>query len=196
MIGCDFSKARALIVDDSAYMRKVLVRLLQLFGFERLLEARDGRDALARLEINECDIVFVDWEMPMMDGIEMTRLLRNGLDKKHVHVPIIMISSYSDPKKVLAARDAGINEFIVKPIAPQVLFSRIWSVIERPRAFVRTADFFGPDRRRKKPEAYTGEERRQTVVDGLEDDLNALGLSQEDVDSLMYPNREGGGERR
>jgi DNA-binding response OmpR family regulator len=75
-------------------------------------------------------------------------------------VPIIMITGHTEKHQVEAARDAGITEFLIKPITAQSLFSRITEVVERPRAFVRCESYFGPDRRRRNVESYTGPWRR------------------------------------
>ena len=97
----------------------------------------------------------------VVDGIELTREIRNAADSANRFVPIVMVSGYAQRGRVLTARDAGVNEFVVKPITATALFSRIRAVIEKPRPFVRTKTFFGPDRRRGRSD-YEGPERRGT----------------------------------
>jgi DNA-binding response OmpR family regulator len=76
-------------------------------------------------------------------------------------VPIIMLTGYSEKKCVIAARDAGITEFLAKPISAKALYQRILNVIANPRPFVRTKTYFGPDRRRSNAVPYSGPERRK-----------------------------------
>jgi DNA-binding response OmpR family regulator len=75
-------------------------------------------------------------------------------------VPIIVISGYTERERVLAARAAGANEVMTKPITAKALYSRLVEVIEHPRPFVRAPDYFGPDRRRAQDSNYDGPERR------------------------------------
>jgi two-component system, chemotaxis family, chemotaxis protein CheY len=76
-------------------------------------------------------------------------------------VPIIMLSGHSEKNRVMQARDAGVTEFLAKPIAAKALYERILSVVLNPRPFIRTATFFGPDRRRNVNPNYFGPERRK-----------------------------------
>jgi two-component system, chemotaxis family, chemotaxis protein CheY len=75
-------------------------------------------------------------------------------------VPIIMVSGHTEKHRVEAARDAGVTEFLIKPITGHSLFSRIAEILERPRPFVRCDNYFGPDRRRHPLENYAGPWRR------------------------------------
>jgi len=98
--------------------------------------------------------------MAPMDGLEFSRTVRTAGNSPNPFVPIIMITGHTEKHQVEAARDAGITEFLIKPITAQSLFSRIAEVVERPRAFVRCESYFGPDRRRRNVESYTGPWRR------------------------------------
>ena len=96
-----------------------------------------------------------------MDGVEFTRNVRTGASSRNVYLPITMMTSHSALCRIVEARDAGVTEFIAKPINAQTLCARISSVIGRPRPFVRSAAFFGPCRRRRTDAGYAGEERRR-----------------------------------
>ena len=122
-------------------------------------EASDGEDALQIIQTFMPDIIILDWEMKPMDGLEFTRKVRLSKGSPNVFTPIIMVSGHSERGRIVAARDAGVNEFVVKPISAKSLFDRIQAVIERPRPFVRLKNYFGPDRRRKTVDRG-GEERR------------------------------------
>jgi DNA-binding response OmpR family regulator len=82
-------------------------------------------------------------------------------------VPIIMLTGHSDKKRVMIARDAGITEFLTKPISAKSLYERILNVVLRPRPFVKTKTYFGPDRRRNVNPNYSGVERRKAVKTDL-----------------------------
>ncbi len=95
------------------------------------------------------DIALVDWVMEPEDGIYFVKNIRGAEDSPNRLMPIIMVSGYSEESRVLAARDAGANEFVVKPFSATSLFTRIQWVVENPRRFVTTDTYFGPDRRLK-----------------------------------------------
>lgn len=148
-----------LVVDDCDFTRRVSAQILRCFGAEDIYEAFDGEDAKHQVADHNPDIVLTDWMMKPMDGIQFTRWTRTGSDTPDPFLPIVMMSSYSDADRVLEARDAGVNEFLVKPMTPKGLMKRLQSVIEKPRPFVRTDGYFGPDRRRRDL-PYRGPDRR------------------------------------
>ena len=140
---------KALIIDDNVHMRDLLRRLLNSLGVRDLEQAADGAGGLDLLKTNKFDFLMSDLEMKPMDGLEFTRQVRTTNTGHNPAVPIIMITGHADMERVRAARDAGINEFIVKPVTTKDLLLRITEIMERPRAFIRTATYVGPDRRRK-----------------------------------------------
>jgi DNA-binding response OmpR family regulator len=77
------------------------------------------------------------------------------------YVPIIMLTGHSEKKRVIAARDAGITEFLAKPISAKALYQRILNIVVNPRPFIKTKTYFGPDRRRNVGPNYAGPERRK-----------------------------------
>jgi DNA-binding response OmpR family regulator len=85
--------------------------------------------------------------MPILNGIEVARAIRQTNTSVNPFVPIILVTGYAERARVLEARDAGITEMLVKPISAKALCSRIERVVLNPRPFIRTADYFGPDRR-------------------------------------------------
>jgi CheY-like chemotaxis protein len=160
MLKIDFEHLRFLVVDDNAYMRQIVRTLLHGLGVRDVNEAEDGADGLAQFETCEPDIVITDWVMPMLDGLELIRALRNPAHSKNAYVPIILLTAYADRKRVFAARDAGITEILCKPLSAKALHDRIANIVLNPRPFVRTSSFFGPDRRRFQHPGFTDEERR------------------------------------
>jgi CheY-like chemotaxis protein len=155
-----FEGLKALIVEDNAQMRSLLRALLNSVGIHDINEATNGKAAIEMLRVRGADLILTDLAMTPMDGLEFTRHVRNDEDSSNPFVPIIMVSGHTEKHRVVAARDAGVTEFLAKPVAAQNLFSRIAEIVERPRAFVRCDSYFGPDRRRRQLENYAGPRRR------------------------------------
>jgi two-component system, chemotaxis family, chemotaxis protein CheY len=115
-----------LVVDDSATMRRIVVNSLQRIGFSETVEAGDGQEALTRFDAS-VGFVITDWNMPNMSGIEFARALRAR--PAGAGVPIMMVTTRSVREDILAAVEAGVNNYIVKPFTPQVLKDKIEQVL-------------------------------------------------------------------
>ncbi|CAN5355223.1 response regulator [soil metagenome] len=151
-----------LLVDDNQHMRAITSAILQSAGIRKIREVSDGAMALEALRDQAVDLAIVDFNMFPLDGVEFTRLVRNSPDSANPYLPIIMMTGHSEKHRVMEARDAGVTEFVVKPITAKAVFDRIQAVIIRPRAFVKTDGYFGPDRRRGGATNYRGPMRRAT----------------------------------
>jgi two-component system chemotaxis response regulator CheY len=145
----NFEHLNVMIVDDNVHMRKLVKTILGALGVRALRECVDGVAGLEELENFAADIVVVDWVMTPMDGIEFVTQARNGKDSPNPFVPIIMMTGYTSAENVKRARDSGVNGFVAKPISARLLYDRFDDVLQRPRPFVRTESYFGPDRRRR-----------------------------------------------
>lgn len=155
-----------LVVDSNHNHMQLIKEVLRPLGVTRIAECMNAKDALTYLENNVVDIIFTEWHMDgEMDGIGFVEWVRKNPASKNVFVPIVMVTAQSEEWKVMKARDAGVTEFLVKPFSAKTMARRITVVIEQPRQFVRTDDFFGPDRRRHKISNYTGEERRRDMIE-------------------------------
>lgn len=143
-------------------MRAITSAVLQSAGIRKLREAADGAAALEILRDHAVDLVIVDFNMFPLDGVEFTRLVRNSPDSANPYLPIVMMTGHSEKTRVYEARDAGVNEFVVKPITAKAILDRIQAVIFRPRPFVKTDGYFGPDRRRVQSADDKGPKRRAT----------------------------------
>lgn len=154
-----------LLVDDNQHMRAIAAAILQSIGCRSIIEVTDGSAALEVLRERPCDLAIVDFNMFPMDGVEFTRLVRNSTDSANPYLPIIMMTGHSEKSRVVEARDAGVTEFVVKPITAKAVIDRINAVIFRPRPFIKTDDFFGPDRRRTNSPNYNGPKRRLGEAD-------------------------------
>jgi PleD family two-component response regulator len=167
-----------LIVDGSTFMRSLVRRSVRPYARE-IREATDGAEALNILRGYTPDIVLVDWEMELVDGLEFVKRVRDPKDSPNPFVRIIMISAMAERQRVLAAWSAGIDEFLVMPISAVNLLGRVRKVIESPRPFIRVETYCGPDRRRPRL-PYDGPERRSETHE-------AQHLSQEEINALMNP---------
>lgn len=155
-----FDELRFVVADDNAHMRRIVRTLLRAFGSREIYESEDGASGLEAVEAYSPDILISDIKMPIFDGIELTRMIRNPDGCKHPFLPIIILTAYSEKKHVIAARDAGATEFLCKPVSAMALYRRIQNVVAKPRDFIRTNSYFGPDRRRYINPNYSGIERR------------------------------------
>ena len=153
---------KILLVDDNQHMRVLLGEILRAIGITRIFEAADGAAALQFLRREQIDIVMTDLAMQPLDGIDFVRLLRNSKDSPQPMIPVIMITGHSTMRRVAEARDVGVTEFLSKPVTARGVIERINRVVEHPRSFVRSNDYFGPDRRRRDEPGYNGPMRRST----------------------------------
>jgi two-component system, chemotaxis family, chemotaxis protein CheY len=154
-------RLKVLVVDDNKHMRLLVSAVLEAFGVKTIYEAANGEDAWKILTQNPCDIVFVDWVMPGMSGVELTEKIRTAPDSPNPFLPIVMLTGHTSIEKVNLARNMGVNEFLAKPVSAKAIINRMVAVIEHPRPFVRTKSYFGPCRRRREV-AYQGPERRSS----------------------------------
>jgi two-component system, chemotaxis family, chemotaxis protein CheY len=144
-----FEKLKVVIVDDSKHMRQLLHAVLFAFGFKNVHEAPNGKSGFFAVQAIKPDFVLTDFAMSPVDGAEFVKMVRS-LHGPIAWVPIIMITGHGERQYIERARDAGITELLCKPISPRDLYSRIVEVVERPRPFVTSPAFVGPDRRRQK----------------------------------------------
>src|SRR6202040_558949 len=143
MIRIDFDKLRFLVVEDNPHMRRILRALLLGFGSREIHEAENGMAGLEAFNKVTPDIVIVDWAMPNFDGLEFARMVRQPDANASPFTPIIMLTGHSERKRVMEARDAGVTEFMVKPVSANALYQRILNVVANPRPFIRTGTYFG-----------------------------------------------------
>lgn len=159
MIGFEGRRLHVLVVEDNVNFRMLLRTILTSVGITDVMETEDGASALDLLQTYPADLVLLDWKMAPMDGLEFMARLRGNGDGTNPYVPVIMVSGYTDATLISRARDAGVNEFLAKPISAKSLLARVIAAIDSPRPFVRSPGYFGPDRRRKLV-PLTGPDRR------------------------------------
>lgn len=160
LTGYRLDALHVMVADDNAHMRDLLVTIFDAIGVGRVYTASDGRAALQKMREHPCDILISDWNMEPMDGIELVRRVRRGEGDVDPYLPVIMLTGHTERTRVTMARDAGVTEFMAKPVSARSLYARIVSVIDHPRPFIRTKDYFGPDRRRQDL-PFQGPDRRR-----------------------------------
>jgi len=177
-MGLKFDKLSMLVVEDTYPMQKLLVSVLESLGIKNVYACNNGQDAFKSFCLHSHDIVLTDWQMEPMDGIELTRQIRMNPLSPNRMAPVILITGYSAWQRVEEARDAGVTEFLVKPFTAHDLARRVAHVINAPRDYIATQDFFGPDRRRHrgKDDGYSGPSRRASDVPMNKDDAFDIGF--------------------
>ncbi|MDE3015298.1 MAG: response regulator [Pseudomonadota bacterium] len=178
-----------MIVDNDQKIIAIIVRVLQCFGFRNIFEARDGFSAVETLRQHDIDLIITDWELlplkqhdiydlpsnpvvrsdqwsPVMpkDGACFVKYIRLSKYSPNPFVPVIMVTGLGLRGHIEYARDAGVNEIILKPLTIENLCERISMVIDRPRCFVTSASYKGPCRRRERAALKGQAERRKHDV--------------------------------
>jgi DNA-binding response OmpR family regulator len=153
---------KILLVEDNKSMLDLVKAVLLSFGVGRVFTALNGDSGYDAFCKHNPDLVITDWLMTPCDGLELSQKIRNDPSSPNKFVPIILMTGFSEERRVVSARDEGITEFLVKPFNTRDLYRRIYKIIESPRQFVESEEFFGPDRRRRRVEDYNGLPRRET----------------------------------
>src|SRR5512143_2692730 len=135
---------RVLVVDDNQYMRGVVRGLLTNIGVKKVLEAGDGIAALELIRETYPDIVVLDWEMPLLNGPELVRIVRSPGAFPVPDIPIIMLTAHGERWRVVEAAKLGVNEFLCKPVSAKALLDRLLSILLKPRASIQLGEYYGP----------------------------------------------------
>jgi len=136
-----------LVVDDNPYGRKLLRMLLANIGIKKVHEAGDGLAGLEAIRAVAPDVVILDWEMPLLNGAELVRIVRSPGVFPVPDVPIIMTSGYGERWRVVEAMRLGVNEFLVKPVSAKAVRDRMLSILAKPRPTVQRGQYYGPEPR-------------------------------------------------
>lgn len=169
MANYSFVKFSILVVDDSDFIRSLMGSTLKNLGVGHIAYSADGGGAIGYLKSTASrsrrtahravDIVISDLVMDPVDGMVLLRWIRRHEESPNHFVPFILFSSYLDIENVREARNLGANGFLTKPFTANGVSDHLVQLVERPRQFVRTKTYFGPDRRNK-PVEIKHEERR------------------------------------
>jgi CheY-like chemotaxis protein len=137
-----------LVVDDNPFTRKLLRMMLVNLGAKSIYEAGDGVSALDLVRTVDPDVMILDWEMPVLSGAQVMRIVRSPGVFPKPNLPIIMLTAHGQRARVISALRLGINEFLVKPISPKALQDRLLSVLMKPRPMVQIGKCYVPQPRR------------------------------------------------
>ena len=156
----DLSKLTVLIVEKHAPVRSLLRQVLRVFGIGRVYDANTPEHGFEEFKYRAPDLVLVDWS-PDFDGIGLVKRIRTDKESCFPQVPIILVTAFGETKRIYEALDAGMSEYLVKPVSANLLYLHIVNAIENARPFIRTETHTGPCRRRHKL-PLAGKERRQS----------------------------------
>ena len=120
---------KILVVDDFSTMRRIIKNLLKDLGFANIQEADDGVTALPMLQQGEFDFVVTDWNMPGMQGIDLLRAIRADANLKHI--PVLMVTAEAKKEQIVAAAQAGVNGYVIKPFTAATLKEKLAKIFER-----------------------------------------------------------------
>ena len=154
-----------LVVDDNQYMRKMVRNLLVNCGVKDIYEAADGIAALDAIRTLAPDVVILDWEMPLLSGAELVRIVRSPGVFPMPDIPIIMLTGHCERWRVVEAVKLGVNEYLTKPVSTKAIYDRLVSILVQPRPVVQLGDYYGP-------------EPRKLLADRADDDLLATPVAE------------------
>lgn len=158
----DLKALRILVVDDNRHAAEIVKSILSSVGAQDIRHATTAHAAFDMMTREMFDLIIVDQNLGKGDeGIQLVRRIRKDPTSPSPYVATLMLTGYTEHRRVTAARDAGVTDFLSKPFTVTGLLKRIEALIFQPRPFVRSPDYFGPDRRRRADPRYTGAERRR-----------------------------------
>ncbi len=157
----DCAAVSLLVVEDNDASRRLVLELLRAAGFSNVNSVRNAEEAIEQIQAIEPDLLLLDWGLPGMSGIDLVTEIRQSAitpDPRFVNpqLPIVMLTARQRARDVTQARNAGVNEFIIKPFSTASLLKGISSALVKTRDFVTASSFIGPDRRRRKAGLYPG----------------------------------------
>jgi len=169
MADYNFDRFSVLLVEDSSFMQTMLINSLKILSVGTVKTCNDGGEAIEFIQrvksnpmkagVQSIDIIISNWEMSPVNGMMLLRWVRRHKDSADRFIPFLMISGYAEEERVCEARDLGVTEFLSKPFSVDAIAQKMLAVVDRPRQFVHTRDYFGPDRRRLKMPHEGGERR-------------------------------------
>ena len=141
-----------LIVDGNAYMRRLTRTMLMNLGAKSVMEAGDGLAALEAIRTCDPDVMVLEWDMPVLNGMEVMRIVRSPGVFPRPNMPIIMLTNRAQHSYVVEALRAGVHEFLLKPTSPKALRDRLMSIVFKPRPMMQLGELYVPKPRRKREE--------------------------------------------
>ena len=166
-----------LVVEDSLFIRSIIVRTLKATGVGIVNTASNGAEAIELMRqmsqdgrkagLMSIDIVITDWVMDPVDGLMLLRWIRRHKESPDRFMPVLMLTANTDLEGIVEARDMGVTEMMTKPFSMKTLTDKVQSIIDNPRQFIQAPLYFGPDRRRRQM-PLKGANRRVTKEADME----------------------------
>lgn len=139
--------ASVLIADRSQFARRLTRNMLVSLGVRSVLDVADGPSALEAVSYNKPDALIIDWELPILSGIDVIRSIRSPGTFVYPDIPILMLTMHVERRHVVKALAYGANEFLAKPTSTLALRDRLISLLCRRRAMVKLGDYYVPEPR-------------------------------------------------
>lgn len=158
----DLSSMTALVVDGNEFHRSIAADILRSSGIGLVLNARTAGEGLALVQAHRVRLILLEWMSGPEGGLTFIKRIRMEAETRNRAVPILMLSARRTQREVEAAREAGADAYLMKPVSAGAIFAKLAAVVMRPRAFVSTETYAGPCRRRRIDEIYPGPRRRLT----------------------------------
>ncbi len=155
----NFEALSVLIVDGNFHMHQVVRSILQAMRITRVRACTGITSAFHELSISQPDIIITDLILGEDDGLEFIRAVRLGGNGLNPYVPILLLTGHTEMFRIQEARDAGVTEVLAKPVSIEALYKRLVTIVTRPRPYVKTSSFLGPDRRRQE-KTFAGTDKR------------------------------------
>ena len=159
----NLSGISVLIVDANPLLRTVFRQVLRELGAIDVEAVSSPELGFKKFNEQNPDIVLIDWG-PGCDGMALLRNIRTHPSSANPYAPVIITSAHTDQEHVLSARDRGMSEYLAKPVSAKTLYHRIARIAQEERVFVRSDQFFGPDRRRRASESLLADRRVTTYT--------------------------------
>jgi len=162
----DLGRKSVLIIEESSFGLKIVADMCRDFGLNAIFAAKSLDAGFGQLNTAPFALVICDWGRPPLDGPAFARRVRSSNNEHTKRLPIILMKAQPTPADVLAAREAGANEFLARPFSAQALLDRIAVIFSKPREFVAAQTFNGPDRRRRAPAEHAASRRKADAAPG------------------------------
>jgi len=159
----NLSGLTVLIVDSNPLLRTVFRQVLRELGATNVEAVSSPEAGFKKFNDQNPDIVLIDWS-PGCDGMALLDKIRHDPESANAYAPVIITSAHTEAADVISARDHGMSEFLAKPVSAKTLYHRIARIAQEDRVFVRSEQFFGPDRRRRASEPLLADRRVTTYT--------------------------------
>lgn len=161
----DLSGLNVLLIDDSRTFLSLMTDILHGFGIRNIIRTTDAVEAFEIVSREPVDVALVDYEMPLINGLEFASLVRTAPDSRNKFLSMILVTGHCSRKIVMESITSGFDDFLAKPMRSIDLYQKLVNLQERQKQYVLTpSGYFGPDRRRRPDPNFALEDRRNKNV--------------------------------